>query len=118
MRLFADENIDRLLVQRLRERGHTVFAAAERGPGLDDGSVLTEALRNDAILLTEDKGFGELVTLRGQPCKGIVLLRLNELSRHDAIAATADAIERLQQKLEGHLTVIQPGVIRARAIPA
>jgi hypothetical protein len=30
MRLYADENIDRLLVELLRERGHTVISAAER----------------------------------------------------------------------------------------
>ena len=83
MRLYADENIDRLLVELLRERGHTVTSAVERGPGLEDETVLKTAFQGDAILLTEDKGFGELVTVRGQPCKGVVLLRLNALPRRD-----------------------------------
>lgn len=116
MRLYADENIDRLLIGLLRDRGHTVISAAERGPGLDDGSILKAAFQADAVLLTEDKGFGELIALRDLPCKGIVLLRLNELPRRDAVAAAAAAIEKLQEKLEGHVTVVQPGVIRSRAI--
>ena len=114
MRLVADENVDRLLVLRLRERGHTVTYVAEHDMGLSDSSVLDAAYRNDGILLTGDKGFGELVVTRGQPCKGIVLLRLNELSRDEAIEVAADAIERLGQRLEGFITVVQPGVVRAR----
>jgi predicted nuclease of predicted toxin-antitoxin system len=118
MRLYADENIDRLLVELLRERGHTVISAAERGPGLEDDAVLTASFQSDAVLLTEDKGFGELVTLRGKPCKGVVLLRLDVMPRRDAIAAAAGAIELLRERLEGRVTVVQPDVIRARAVTA
>jgi predicted nuclease of predicted toxin-antitoxin system len=76
------------------------------------------AFQRVAVLLTEDKGFGELVTLRGQPSKGVILLRLNALQRQEAIVAALVAIEKLGEKLEGHVTVVQPGVIRSRAIGA
>ena len=116
MRLLADENIDRLLVFQLRKQGHDTLYAVEDLAGLDDSSLLARAYDFGAVLITEDKGFGELVVGRRLPCRGLVLLRLNELSRKEAIAAAARAIERLGVRLIGFATVVQPGVVRSRRL--
>lgn len=61
MNLLADENIDRSLVERFRNDGHQVVYAAELKSGADDATILAQANDLQAVLLTEDKDFGELV---------------------------------------------------------
>ncbi len=60
MTFLADENVDRPIVERLRKDGHVVFYVVEMQPGTPDKQVFDTANREKALLLTADKGFGEL----------------------------------------------------------
>jgi predicted nuclease of predicted toxin-antitoxin system len=60
MKLLADESVDRLIVERLRQDGHDVSYVAEMEPGIADEIVLQRANENEAILLSADKDFGEI----------------------------------------------------------
>jgi predicted nuclease of predicted toxin-antitoxin system len=57
----ADECCDAFLVTGLRSDGHDVLYIKEIAPGSDDNVVLQMAAKQQRILLTEDKDFGELV---------------------------------------------------------
>jgi predicted nuclease of predicted toxin-antitoxin system len=57
----ADENFDFAVVRQLRTKGFTVLAIAESFSSIPDTQVLQIAVDRKAILLTEDKDFGELV---------------------------------------------------------
>lgn len=59
MNLLADESVDRPIVERLRQDGHATLYVAELAPGVSDEDVLREANSRSALLLTEDKDFGE-----------------------------------------------------------
>jgi predicted nuclease of predicted toxin-antitoxin system len=61
VRLVADEKIEPSLVLRLRAEGHTVSAIAEFASGVVDLEVLQIARESEALILTKDKDFGELV---------------------------------------------------------
>jgi predicted nuclease of predicted toxin-antitoxin system len=61
----ADEGVDGPVVQRLRDDGHDVIYVAELSPGVTDDDVLRHANDRDALLLTADKDFGELVVRQG-----------------------------------------------------
>jgi predicted nuclease of predicted toxin-antitoxin system len=80
MNLVADENIDRGIVERLRRDGHAVVWIAELSPSVSDEDVLHRATSIPAVLLTEDKDFGELVYRRGLSHAGVLLVRLEQLS--------------------------------------
>ena len=67
MRLLADESCDFSVVRALRGAGHDVIAVAELFPSLDDSLILDLALREQLVLLTEDKDFGQLVYANAQP---------------------------------------------------
>ena len=45
MRFFADEGVDRQIVERLREDRHDVSYVAELSPGIVDQAVLSQAGR-------------------------------------------------------------------------
>ena len=60
MKFFADENVARLIVQWLRERGHDVLYAAEVAPGRDDAVWQHQAEQSERLIVTADKDFGDL----------------------------------------------------------
>ena len=76
MRLVADEGVDRQIVERLRQDGHTVQYIAEMDPGISDDRVLTIANQENAPLLTTDKDFGELIYRQKRITSGVILIRL------------------------------------------
>ena len=59
MRFLADECCDAALVDVLRRDGHDVLYAIESLRGATDDDLLTRAVSERRILLTEDKDFGE-----------------------------------------------------------
>ncbi|WEK35114.1 MAG: DUF5615 family PIN-like protein [Candidatus Pseudobacter hemicellulosilyticus] len=61
MQFVADESVDAPIYKALRQDSHGVLAIAETTPGITDEQVLQIAYDNKAILITQDKDFGELV---------------------------------------------------------
>ncbi|MBK7870776.1 MAG: DUF5615 family PIN-like protein [Saprospiraceae bacterium] len=61
MNFIADEGLDKTLVMLLRASGHDVFYFAEEAQSTDDETILDFANKENRILLTRDKDFGELI---------------------------------------------------------
>jgi predicted nuclease of predicted toxin-antitoxin system len=59
--ILADENIHSLIITTLRNAGFEVTSVREMTSGITDERVIDIALRNDWILITQDKDFGEWV---------------------------------------------------------
>jgi predicted nuclease of predicted toxin-antitoxin system len=78
--LFADESVERPVVDRLRQDNHDVVFVAELAPSITDDDVLRDANDRNAVLVTADKDFGELVFRQGAVHAGVVLLRLTGLA--------------------------------------
>ncbi len=114
MKFVADENIDRQVVDRLRQDGHIVIYVAEMDPGISDDVVLDLANREGSLLLTTDKDFGELVFRRRRVTNGVVLMRLSGLSPSRKAETVASAIRKHLTELPNTFAVISPGLIRIR----
>jgi predicted nuclease of predicted toxin-antitoxin system len=110
----ADESVDVQIVDRLRADGHDVLAVVDMEPGISDDSVLNFANEHDALLLTADKDFGELVFRQGRVFKGVVLVRLAGLSLSLKAAIVSGAIRDRGAELLETFTVISPGMVRLR----
>ena len=81
MKLCANENVSEDCVLRLRQSGHDVLWIRETAPGSSDADVLNHALRDNRLLITFDKDFGQLVFQRGaNASNGIVLFRISQPS--------------------------------------
>ncbi len=114
MNLIADENIDRDIVERLRTDGHVVISIAESSSGVSDDLVLSIANQNNAILVTEDKDFGELVYRRGSAHAGILLIRLEGLDNPTKAEIVSQAIRDNADDLTGAFSVLTPDRLRLR----
>lgn len=109
--MLANENIPRPLIRALRDRHHDVTAVAEVSPGMLDGDVLTLAVKQDRLLLTQDKGYGELVLMQRTHVPGVVLLRSGREGVIRRPEIMAEAISSRDDWF-GHFSVIEPGRIR------
>lgn len=114
MKLPADESVDRQIVDRLRGDGHQVDSIAELRPGADDAEVLGVANRQDSVLITADKDFGELVFRLHQISRGVLLLRLHALMASQAAQITGDAVRDHGAEMVDAFSVLTPGMLRIR----
>ncbi len=61
MNIIADESLNYKFVIALRDSGYNVFSIAENHPSVEDSDILGMSITPPAIILTEDKDFGELI---------------------------------------------------------
>lgn len=99
----ADESVDRPIVERLRHDGHNVTYVAELSPSISDEPVLQEASIRNALLLTEDKDFGELVYRLGRVHAGVVLIRLAGLPPAVKAETVANVLQDHGTECKAHL---------------
>lgn len=116
MNLLADESIDKLIVDRLRQDGHRVLYIAEFAPSIDDDAVLQQANQNDTLLITADKDFGELVFRQGRIHVGIVLVRLAGLPSYAKARTISAVFADHGDELLNAFSVISPERVRIRRV--
>jgi len=114
MKFLADENVDKPIVERLRDDGHTVLYVLEMEPSISDDEVIRRANQESALLLTEDKDFGELVFRNRRIIYGVVLIRMAGLSPQRKAKGVVITIQEHADELEQNFTVITPGAVRIR----
>lgn len=114
MNLLADENIDRRIVDRLRSDGHAVDWIAEFAPSVPDEVVLKRSADANAVLITEDKDFGELVYRRRLSHTGVILLRLEGLDNATKAEVVSQVVRDNETELSGAFTVVTPEIVRLR----
>ncbi len=114
MKLFADENMARSIVTRLRDLGHDVQYASEVQPGAADSDWLKRAEAEGQIILTADKDFGDLIFRDRLTSHGVVLLRLGELPLIDRLSRLEQAWASVEAHPTGKFIVITSSKIRIR----
>jgi predicted nuclease of predicted toxin-antitoxin system len=114
MKIVADEGVDCQIVEELRRENHEVIYVAELAPGITDDEVLRLAKERDAVLLTADKDFGDLVFRLNRVAAGVVLMRLEGLPPAKKAALVANSVRDYGPQMIGAFSVITPGTIRVR----
>ena len=116
MRFLADENVTRLVIERLRDGGHDVISIAETRSGAADEDVLNTANVDGRILITEDRDFGEMVIRQRLGLHGVILLELDRFSNAMEADTVTGVVAAHADRLFGNLVVIEPGRIRVRPL--
>ncbi len=119
MRFVIDENLSQELVERLQQLGHEVLSITNLQPGLKNGAVLAYAWQQQAILVTSDKSdFGELIFREGQPCLGLIVVRLPpDLPPVQKVETVVSAVIQYNLQLVGAVTVLSQQPIRIHRLP-
>jgi predicted nuclease of predicted toxin-antitoxin system len=114
MRIVADENLAYRMIKALRNKGFEVISIEEDTPSIPDNNVLSVAVKENALLITEDKDFGDLVMLHKLPHKGILLLRLSGMETDEKVIRTLDVIQTYGEELKDSFTVVDAKKVRIR----
>src|SRR3989442_7333068 len=117
MRFLADESCDFGVVRALRAAGHDVSAVADIVPRAEDSAVIALALREERIVLSEDKDFGRLVFAEGQPSAGVILIRFPARARRRLPEAIVEFIRQHGDRLSESFAVVSPRRIRISRPP-
>jgi predicted nuclease of predicted toxin-antitoxin system len=117
-RLLADQDVPGAVVAALRQQGHDVVWIAGDAPGSLDPEVLARAQRENRVLVTFDKDFGELAFRRGLAASaGVVLLRITLASPDHAVRVAVAAFAS-RADWSGQFAVVEDDRIRLRTLPA
>ena len=117
MRFLADESCDLSVVRALRAAGFDVLCISESSPRAEDSEVIRLAVRENRILLTEDKDFGWLVYSHGQETLGVILLRFPTFARRQISRDVVNLVKQQGDQLAGSFVTVQPGRIRVSHLP-
>lgn len=113
--IVADESVDYRIVLSLREAGFRVYAIMEENASISDPEVLAIAVAHNALLLTEDKDFGELVFRMQMRHNGILLIRMLTSVTNRPQFVTNLVSEHFPQ-LVGHFSVLNETILRIKTV--
>lgn len=116
MRFLADENFPQSAVRALEGLGHNIVWIRTAAPASPDAVILAWTVRDDRILLTFDKDFGELARITPLPPScGVLLFRMPIARSREAGSHLAHIITS-REDWAGHFSVIEPGRVRMRKL--
>jgi predicted nuclease of predicted toxin-antitoxin system len=116
MRFLANETFPAATVAALKRASHDVAWVRMTTPGDSDREVLAWAAAEGRVLLTFDKGFGQVAASSALPeACGVVLIRMPILEPGAFGERVADLI-MARSDWAGHFSVIEPGRIRRRRL--
>lgn len=101
MRFLVDESTGKRLAKLLENRGHDVVFVGDVAPSASDEEVLEKAEKENRILITDDKDFGELVFRMERPTKGVILLRTSTIfprKRFEVLQNLFETVDELKNK--------------------
>lgn len=113
MIIIADENIEHLLIEKLKVH-FTVISIYELHRGASDNTIAEMASKENAIILTEDKDFGDLVFIHKQAHLSVILLRYTFSERNELHEVLINLLKQKSFELMGKFTTVTSKKIRTR----
>lgn len=112
MRFLIDESLGSRFAKVLSTHGHTILFAGDIMRGAPDENVLLFAEKENLIVITDDKDFGELIFRLKHPTKGVILLRASTTNPEKLF----EMVKGLLGKSEDKFIVVREGQVRVRKL--
>ena len=115
MKLLANENFPLTSVKFLRQFGYDIKAIGEDDPSITDRQVIDLAIKENRLILTFDKDYGELIFHYGyKPQGGVIFLRLDNYTPEKPGEIIHKLLSDKLLRTENYLTVFDGKTIRQR----
>ncbi len=109
----ADENIPFYVVRQLRKEGYKIISVVEDFAGSSDEKILELSSRNKWVIITFDKGFGELIYKdKSNIPAGIILLRVTPKSPLYILQLLKWLLSQANISFEGYFVVVNKDKVR------
>lgn len=112
MRFLLDECTGPTVAKWLRDQDHEVFSVFEEARGASDEELIRKALKEQWIIITNDKDFGEKVYRDGRFHHGIILLRLEDERPASKISVLSSLLQTYQDRLSDSFVVVTEKQVR------
>ena len=99
----------------LTVQGYKVIPVRIINPEMGDGEIISLAVNEDAIIITMDKDFGELVHKENREHNGILLLRLDDAVSEEKLAVIQNIFPIYLEDIYKCFAVFQNGKLRIRS---
>jgi len=112
VKFIIDENIGPKVAKWLRELQYDVISIYEEFRGLDDEQILRKSVKENRILITNDKDFGEMIFREGKLHTGVIFLRLEDERSVNVIKMLDQILNIYAEKIEGNFVVVTKSSVR------
>ncbi|MDO8969330.1 MAG: DUF5615 family PIN-like protein [Saprospiraceae bacterium] len=114
LKFVLDVGVGNKTLQLLRNEGFDVISILEIEPSMDDSDILSIAEKEERMVVTMDKDFGELVYRSGRNHNGVLLLRLEDATGDEKAEIMRKILLSFSEQIEGRFCVFQNGRLRIR----
>jgi len=116
MRFSLNENMPGAVVRGFCAAGHDVLSVKESMLGEEDRTILSRAQKEGRVVVTQDKGFGELAFRYGLPAEcGVILFRLSGGDANSDMKRMLDVLAS-RDDWPGHFAVASDDRVRIRPL--
>ena len=113
-KIVIDVGVGRIIEEWLSEQGYDVISVRKINHEMPDLQILNLANKEQAIIVTMDKDFGELVYKELSFHYGILLLRLEDAVAEEKLSAIQNIFPTYFSQIQNNFCVYQNGKLRIR----
>ena len=110
MRFLVDENLGKRFADVLSRHGYNALFVGDMMRSAPDDKILSFAEKENLIIITDDKDFGELVFRLKRSTKGVILFRASTTDPEKLFKMS----EGVLNKSKGKFVVVKEGQVRVR----
>jgi len=114
LKFIIDVGVGKKVEDFLYKSGYDVLSVREINPSMSDSKIIGIASKNNRIIITMDKDFGELVYNSGLKHTGILLLRTENCSADKKIIILSEILRNYSSELEENFCVFSKDRLRIR----
>jgi predicted nuclease of predicted toxin-antitoxin system len=115
-RFLIDESCGKKLYIFLKENKIDVLFVGDLFHGIEDKFILEFAEKEDRILITDDKDFGELIFRLGKPTAGVIFLRLKNNFVENRQKYIIEIIKKFNKNLKNHFIIVTESKVRIKKL--
>lgn len=116
LKFLVDNSSGKKLANALKDKKYDVIYVGDDFPFAEDEEILKIAEKQDRILITNDKDFGELIFRYRKPSSGVILLRLKIDFPDNRTKILLTLIKKLGTKLKKKFIVASEDKFRIKEL--
>jgi len=101
----------------LKDIGYTVFSVFDENAGINDLGIIKKAQKENWVIITNDKDFGDFIFRDNHRHYGVILLRLQNEKSANKISCLEKFLVEFYDRIENNFIVITERNIRITKSP-
>ena len=114
IKFVIDVGVGKAVENYLKDSNYEIICIRDINPFMSDLGILEVAVENNAVIITMDKDFGELVFHSNKPHKGVLLLRLEDKNGKEKVLVVSKILTQYKNEITNNFCVYQNGRLRIR----